>query len=243
MSDSVTASKAPADAKVDGRRTATAFGRRKLRANVTPHGHASEALCDEILKAIRSAYGLSGSTQESRDELLWALAEAFVFGTSPEIDWKVVTFDFGGSTYNCENIAAICSARISFVNPVRVWVRDYGKGEIPIRIHAILNSPENVGLRQTMACHYSTTTDNARFCFDTSIALLGSDLVFSHAEILMIKQLSNYNLSRAMHDSQERGEVDATSNRAGTIGGTKQLSAPVAAAAPPVERAGFKSLR
>jgi hypothetical protein len=237
------ASQNPAEAKVDGRRSVTAFGKRKMKAKVTPHGHASEDTCNEVMKAIRGAYGLSGSTKESRDEFLWTLAEVFVYGTSPEIDWKVVTFESAGVTYNCEHIAAICAARISAPNPVRVWVRDYDRGEIPIRIHALLNSPENVGVRQVMASHYGTTADNARFCFDTSSALLDSDLTFSHAEILLIGQLSAYTLSRATQDSQQRGEVDATSNRAGTVGGVKQVNGTSTAAAPPAERAGFKSLR
>jgi hypothetical protein len=222
-----------------------AYGKRKAVANVVPHGHASAETCETIWKNALSAWGFSGTTTTEREDLMWAIAEVLVSGTSAEIDWECVSFEYSGSTYTMSAFADAAAREINYTNPVRVWARDFRRAEIPIRIHTLLGNPENLQIRQTAAANYGTTVDNAEFCFDTAHALLGSGLQLNHAHTALIQALSASVITRSHEDGISRGLAQATSDRSTTIPSTLRTQAPSVAppVASPAERSGFKPIR
>lgn len=221
------------------------YAKRKAKAEVVPYGHASVDVCESVFRAILTGYGVGGSSEGGRDEFLWCLAETFIHGTSAEIGWDNVWFTFEGSRHSMAILAAEVGRYIGLINPVRVWVRDFRRGELPMRMFEFLNNPDNTELRQSVAANYGTTVDNARFCFDTSGALISSGLTLSHADIAMVNMLSTYTITRAQQDGQSRGDTQASSARAGMVGGTRAGEAPALAGSPaaPAERGAFRSLR
>lgn len=228
-------------AVLSGLRIPGSYGKRVPVANAVPFGHVSDQVCEEVFRSVLPAYGLSGSTEEQRYEFIWALAEVFVYGTSQEINWADVKFYFGGSEYSMAGIASICAGRISYVNPVRVWVRNFRKGEFVMRMYEYLSDPMHMEVRQWMAYNYGTTIDNAHYCFDTSSALLYSGMALSFSDRQLIDKLSTFTISRAQSNGQSVGEVDAPSNHAGVVGGTKV--ADNQASSTSTARAQFKTMR
>lgn len=225
-------------------RVAGGLGKRRAKAQVVAHGHASQETCETVFRQGLSAWGLSGTTEGDRDELKWALAEVMVHGTSAEISWETVTFQFKGDTLTMAPFVQTCANFIGYTNPLRVWGRDYNRAEIPLRISALLADPENVELRQIATANYGTTMDNAKYCFDLAHALSYSGMVMSHSEIMLINRLSASVINRANDDAVMRGFAQATSNHADTVGdrGPVKQASPVTAA-PPAERSKFAQLR
>lgn len=226
-----------------GRRVLLAKGRIST-AKVTPHGHADDDTCERIWRSIVSAY-IGGGNEDAREELMNALAEVFVYGTSGEISWEGVSFQLKGEKHTMAALVSVVSENIKLYNPVRVWVRDFKRGELAVRMCEFLSTPENVELRQRAAAAYGMTTDQARYCFDTSDALLTSGLILSHSDMVTIKRAAAFVLSRADAGAISRGETQATSNHAHQIGGGKQ-TATVNTVTPMVSqeaRGGFKALR
>jgi len=242
MADS-SSSKAPSSAPVSGARAPGSYTRRRASAAVVPYGHASHEVCETIYRQMLSEYGLGGLTASQRDEFLWCLVEVLVHGTSTEINWADVWFTYEGTALSMARAFGVVKSFIGLSNPMRVWVKDFRKGELPMRMSEFLNNSENIEVRQVVASNYGTTVDNARFCFDTAGALVNSGLVLSHSDILLVNMLSSYTIQRAQSDGQARGAVQATSDHSGTVGGVK--AAGIAAAAPvaPSERAAFKAMR
>lgn len=239
-----TSSSSKTNAVVGKRRVPGSYGKHKLTASVVPFGHASSDVCETIFRTMLAEYGLSGLTQDQRETFIWSLAEVLIHGTSTEIKFDNVWFTFNGTSYTMATAASVCGRYIGLMNPVRVWTRDFRESELPMRMFEILNTADNLELRQVAAANYGTTVDNARFCFDTSSALLNSGMLLSHSDIALIGLLSAYTITRAQADGQSRGETQATSNHAGTVGGTRgAATAPAAPAVSSTERAGFKSLR
>lgn len=231
--------KAPTTTRIAG-----GYGNRRAAAGVIPHGHVSAETCDTVFRSAITAWGLSGSTEAARDDLLWAIAETLAYGTSSEISWSVVTFSFNGDTLSMAVLFDAASTRIPFANPIRVWVRDFRKAEVAVRISELLRNPDNIEMRQTCAANYGTGLENARFCFDTAHALTFSGMALSHADTMLIGQLSAMAITRSQDDAVSRGFAQATSNHAGTVGGSKP--APQIAPSPsttPAERGGFKAVR
>lgn len=218
-------------------------GRRKLQANVVAHGHVSAETCEAVFRSACSSWGIGGSSAQSRDDLVSALAEVFVHGTSSAIDWAVVKFMYGGTELSMNVFHDAASKDIGYVNPIRVWVRNFRNAEVAFRIHEFLNDPANVALRTTAAANYGTTVDNARFCFDTANALFNSGIVLSHTEVAMIRSLSNAVINRAQEDAVSRGFAAAEPQHNGTVGGEKPTPQILPPATTPSERGGFKSFR
>jgi len=223
-------------------RVAGGLGKRRARAGVVPHGHVSSNVCETVFRQAITAWGLSGTTEEDREELKWSLAEVFVYGTSAEISWEHVTFEYKGSLLAMAPFVQTCATHIPYTNPVRVWARDYNRADIPLRIATLLGDPENVEMRQIATANYGTTMDNAKFCFDLAHALTYSGMSLSHSETMTINRLTAAVLNRSTEDSVSRGFAQATSNHADTVGdrGPPKQAMPTATTA---ERAGFKPLR
>lgn len=219
------------------------YAKRKAGAYVVAHGHIDPDVAESVFRAAIAAWNISGSTEEDRDELLWATAEAFIHGTSSEINWEQVSFKFKGSVFTMAPFASVAAQAISYANPIRVWVRDFRKAEVAMRMHELLNNPDNLELRQMAAGTYGTTVDNARFCFDCAHALPTSGLYLGHSDIIMISKLASVAINRSQEDAISRGFAQANSNHAGTVGGAKPTpqSAPVVST--PAERGQFKPLR
>lgn len=220
------------------------YAKRRISAAVVPHGHVSSEVCEAIFRDAIAGWGIGGSDEAMRDELLWSIAEVLVHGTSSEISWPQVTFTFEGAELTMAAFVAACSLRIGFANPVRVWVRDFRKGEVAVRISEMLNNPENIDIRQTQASRYGTTVDNAKFCYDTSHALFASGMTLGHADIILINQLAATAINSSQEDAISRGHAQAASNHAGTVGGAKPTPQVVP---PPItsssDRGGFKTVR
>lgn len=230
--------------KVTTTRIPGGYGTRRSKAGVVPHGHISKETAETIWRAALGMWGVDGSTEDSRDELLWCLAEVFVHGTSSEIDWHAVKFTYNGSEYDLAAFHSTCSQHIPYVNPIRVFVRDFRKAEIAMRIHELLNSAENLELRQRQIARYGTSVENARFCFDTAHALFDSGMTLKPTDIHVINQLAKVAISSAHEDAVSRGYASAPSDHSAVVGGTKPT--PQTAPAPQTDsgvRAGFKSVR
>lgn len=245
FADSTMASESSAAvSKSKPQRVLGGFGARKAKADVVAHGHVSADKCDDIFRAAISSWGMSGTSESDRDDLKWTLAEVFVHGTSPEISWEHVTFQFKGSTFTMAPFAQVCAQNIPFANPIRVWCRDYNKAEIPLRIHSLLINPDNLELRQAATANYGTTMDNAQYCFDLAHALSYSGAALPHSDVMLINKLTAAVLTRSNDDAVMRGFAQATSNHADVIdakGVSRQNTQP--SVAPPAERSGFKPLR
>lgn len=230
-----------------GVRIAGGYGKRRSAASIVPYGHASAGKCERVYSTALGIWGIDGTNSEERNDFLFTLAEVLMYGTSGEIEWKKVTFVFDGETFDMAPLADSASREIDGPNPVRVWTRDFRKGEIPFRIHEVLANPENIAIRQLMAANYETTVSNAQFCFDTSDALISSGMTLSQADILLIKRLAAFTIGRAQQNGYANGDLTASSNHAGTVGGTKQpntpSTAPAASIATSEQRGGFRSLR
>jgi len=220
------------------------YGPRRAKAGVIAHGHISPETAEQIWRSALNQWGIGGSTEDSRDELLWCLAEVFVHGTSSEIDWHVVKFTYNGTEHDLAVFASVCSLNVQYINPIRVFVRDFRKAEIAMRIHELLNNPENMELRQRQIARYGTSVENARFCFDTAHALFDSGMTLKPADIHTINQLAKVAISSSHEDAVSRGFSSAPSDHAGVVGGSKPP--PQTTPAPQTDsgaRAGFKSVR
>jgi hypothetical protein len=225
-------------------RVAGAYGKRRAAASVVPHGHVLPEVCETVFRAAITSWGVSGSSESDRDELMWCIAEVLVHGTSSEIDWEQVSFTYKGTVLTMAPFFDVAVKHLPVSNPVRVWVRDFRKAEIAVRISELLNTAENIEMRQVAAANYGTTIAEARFCFDTSHALFHSGMVLGHSDMQLISKLAAAVINRAHDDGVSRGFAQATSNHAGTVGGSKptpQVSPTPTTTA--VERGGFKPLR
>jgi hypothetical protein len=242
--DMSTSASAPTSKKVTTTRLPGGYGARRAKASVVAHGHISDEVAEQIWRAALSLWNIGGSSEESRDELLWCLAEVFVHGTSSEIDWYAVKFTYGGTEHDLGAFHSVCSQNVPYVNPIRVFVRDFRKAEIAMRIHELLNNAENLELRQRQIARYGTSVENARFCFDTAHALFDSGMTLKPTDIHTINQLAKVAISNAHEDAVSRGFASAPSDHAGVVGGSKP--SPQVTPAPQTDsgaRAGFKSVR
>jgi len=221
----------------------TVIGKRQARkaAGVTQHGQVTQAQCDGIMKEVRNVYIPSGSTEETRSDFLWVLAEAAIGGTSRDTDFEAVEFTLGDVTMTLAPLAQVCNRMINHANPVRAFLRNYNKGEIALKCYDLLNNPENVALRSQAVLRYESTYSNARFCFDIVKGLLLTGIHFTEGELHNMDRISRFQIQKAQIEAQSKGYTNAVPDRADHAAGNEN-DVPVTTTTP-TERGGFRPLR
>lgn len=219
------------------------IGKRRVRkaAGVTQHGQITQSQCDEIMKQVLNVYLPNGQSEESRTEFKWLLAEAAIGGTSRDTAFEAVEFTVGETTMTLAPLAQICNMLVHHANPVRAFIRNYNKGEIPQMCYDLLANPENVVLRGQAVLRYETTYDKVPFCFDTVKGLLLTGTHYTEGEIHVMDRIARFQIQKAQIEAQSKGFTNAVPDRSDMVAGNEN-DKPVTTTTP-TERGGFKPLR
>lgn len=194
--------------------------KRPAKSNGITHGYIPGDIADRIFRDALQEWGMSSSSEGTREDVLGGLAEVLWASTSAETDYSAVMFEVEGSYLSVQPLINVATRHISVDNPLRVWIRSFRNAEMALRIHDFLDTPENLVQRQEAAASYGAELRDARFCFDMGDALLITGREFSTSERNLIASLRIYATSRAQGNAQARGMIQPTHDSSGgKVGG------------------------
>jgi len=199
---------------------------------------------EEVFRETMTAWGLSSSDSELRNELLVSIAQECIHGTSEAKDWSEVylRMDHGDVSFGALHDNA--RAKTGQSNPIRVWLRSFRNAEIPKLCYDLLSNPENVIIRAVALSNYGDVSSNdIPYCFDTCVDTLKGGMPFSATEIVRM----NFVKSRKLLDTQMKVQStgvasashDASTRSANAIAGGSGLAPAVDAST----RIGLRPLR
>lgn len=201
-------------------------GRRRFRYDATEtvlvtDGYMSPKDAQDVLVDCLSEWGITGHSDADIDPFLSRIAHALRQGTSAERDFSKVYFEHKNNRCGFEVLKLAASKKDNSENPVRVWARSYGSGEMAVRTYDMLRDPENVQLREESALDYGCAMDVVHVSFDYADALPKfEDMKLSQIERYVIKQntVNKVRTSRSAHiGGRDGGTVQDSASHAASV--------------------------
>lgn len=246
MSDQNAARNSGASARIGGKTPLRLPGG---RSRVVRHGHVSADVADTIWVEALEAWGVQGSSQELREEIILGIAEAAIQGTSVAADLEAVTVTVDEYTLSFGVLADVSQRYTRQPNPVRVFLRSFRNAVIPVTIYRLLSHPENAQLRALAAWKYGCEPGKTQYAYDMIgdaapfLDMVGYDLLTARSvNRSFLKDHQSENSVRGMPSaaqdiaSRQTGGMSAQTSVAGGGGGG-------AAIADQGARLGFTPLR
>jgi len=218
------------------------FGPRVLPARgqrVVKHGHVTDKVAEIVWTELLDAWGIGGTNTELREDIVVALAESLVQGTSIASDLEARCIIINDELCSLGVLKSLMVSRTNQSNPVKVFLRSFRKALIPIECFRILSAPENETLRAEVALRSGCELSKAPYAFDMfndAAPFLG----LSAYELLTARSVSKTYLAEvhaaAVSRPEETTPQDTSSRQAQTMSAVPDYGGSQG-------RLGFSSLR